>query len=101
MGSELERYPETEFYHSFELSARDRYISSYGEEGQADMLINVKNYNQSTEESTVHTPTPALSNRSFPKEAPPKKCLYARGDSHFVSSTYAIRQAISTHVRSA
>ena len=96
-GSELERFAETEFNLSFELSPRDRYISSYGEEGQAEMLIEVKHLNQSTGVSTAPTPTAALSNRSFPEEAAPNKCLSAR----FLSSTYAIRKAISMHVRSA
>lgn len=99
-GSELERYAETQFYLSFELSPKDRYISNYGEKGQADMLINVKHLNQSTGVSTAPTPTAALSNRSFPEEAAPNKCLSARGDSNFLSTTYAIRQAISLHVRS-
>lgn len=100
MGSELERYAETEFYLSFELSPRDRYVSSYGEKGQAEMLINVRHLNQSTGVSTAPTPTPALSNSSFPEEAAPNKSLSARGDSNFLSATYAIRQAISMHVRS-
>lgn len=82
-----------------EMTSNEQVISSFGEEGQADRLINTKLSNISSIQSTAPTPTTVSSKYTFLKE-PLEKTFSAGNPLNRISSTYAIRQAISMKVKS-